>query len=65
MIQDSDWTQVCEQATWALVFRKLDHDVYAVESAGEVSLVTQQVLIDYMKQLFRGGTHEVGGGPVG
>ena len=64
MINDPDWTQVCEQATWVLVFRRLDHDVYACESAGEVSLVDQQTLINILRQRL-GGTNGLGEESVG
>lgn len=62
---NSDWTQACEDATWAYVLRKLDHDTYAVESAGEVSLVNLVTLEEMLRQDLKGGRSELGGGHVG
>ena len=64
---DQDWAQVCDNATWVLVFRKLDHDTYALESAGGVSLVTHETLEEMLRLTLRGEENGlgVGGGHVG
>lgn len=62
-----NWIQVCDDATWVLFFRKLDHNVYACESStGEVSLVTVPTLVEMLRrQASKGVKHEMGGGSVG
>jgi hypothetical protein len=65
MIPASDWAQACGDVTWVYVLRKLDHDTYAVESTGEVSLVNRVTLENLLRHLTGGGPHEVGGGAVG
>ena len=54
-------------ATWVFIFRKLAHDTYSVESAGEVSLVNRAALEELLRPTPRGGTYGLGlgGGYVG
>jgi hypothetical protein len=59
------WAVPCVQAIDVATFHYLDHGVYALESAGEVSLVTKQALLDWLRHRLQGGTNEVGGGTVG
>lgn len=60
-----DWTNWCDDVTWAYVLRKLDHDTYAVESAGEISLVNDETLKEMLRQNLEGGSSGLGGGHVG
>ena len=60
-----DWTQWSDDVTWAYAIRKLDHDTYAVERAGEVSLVNDETLKEMLRQNFEGGSSGLGGGNVG
>jgi hypothetical protein len=61
-----DWLQACDKATNIMTFRWLGQGVYACEQAnGEVSLVDRETLINMIRQQYRGGTNEVGGGSVG
>lgn len=60
-----DWTRWSDDVTWAYVLRKMGKDTYAVEHAGEVSLVNRVTLEELLRQDPEGGESELGGGHVG
>ena len=64
-VSNLDWTNWCDDVTWSYVLRKLDNDTYAVEHAGEVSLVNDETLKEMLRQNLGGGVSELGGGHVG
>lgn len=65
MNANGDRTQACGNAAWVYYFLKLDQDTYAVEGAGEISLVNGSTLEVMLRRQLEGGQHGLEGGHVG
>lgn len=60
-----DTTQVFDDGTWVVVFRKIDQHPYAGGTTRETSLVVSQTPKQHLRQAPEGGKHELEGGSMG